>query len=325
MAYTLAQAAKLSNDVLQAGVIELFVRDDPILELLPFITIVGNGLTYNVETTEAIAKFYEVNETWLESTPDTTPATAVLRILGGDADVDNFLKQTRSDVNDLKAEAIEAKVKALKYQFMTAFYYGNNAYESKEFDGLHTLISSLIAADSSYNVVPVGSNNTTPVLLSMFQLEETVDKVKGVEKPDLMMMSKALRRGINKYLVAAGGISYADKANRRVQTIYDIPVGVSDYISDAENCDKDYGTYFGFEHTTPAASSDGATTIFVLSFGAKALTGTQNGDITIEPLGNLETKDASRFRVKWYVSMMLQNILTCAKMTGIDFDGAVGA
>lgn len=324
MAYTLAEAAKLSNDVLQAGVIELFVRDDPILERLPFITIVGNGLTYNVETTEASANFYEVGDTWVEDTPTVTPATAVLRILGGDADVDNFLKQTRSNINDLKQEAITAKVKALKYQFMSKFYYGYNAGNPKEFDGLHTLISSYLAVDSSYNVVPVGTNATTPTLLSMTKLEETVDKVKGTT-PELMMMSKAMRRGINKYLHGAGGITYEDFANKRVQTLFGVPVGVSEYISDAENCDKDYGTYFGFEHTTPAATSDGATTIFILSFGPKACCGTQNGTITTVPLGDLETKDANRYRIKWYVSLMLQNILTCAKITGVDFDGVVAA
>ncbi len=46
MALTLTEAAKLSNDVLLKGVIETLVKDSPILQKLPFIEIVGNGLTY---------------------------------------------------------------------------------------------------------------------------------------------------------------------------------------------------------------------------------------------------------------------------------------
>ena len=46
MALTLAEAAKLSNDVLLTGVIETIVNESPILQTLPFIEIVGNGLTY---------------------------------------------------------------------------------------------------------------------------------------------------------------------------------------------------------------------------------------------------------------------------------------
>ena len=47
MALTLAEAAKLSNDILLIGVIETIVYESPVLQVLPFIEIVGNGLTYN--------------------------------------------------------------------------------------------------------------------------------------------------------------------------------------------------------------------------------------------------------------------------------------
>ena len=50
MALTLAEASKLSNDVLLQGVVETIVKDSPVLQKLPFIEIVGNGLTYNKES-----------------------------------------------------------------------------------------------------------------------------------------------------------------------------------------------------------------------------------------------------------------------------------
>jgi len=46
MALTLAESEKLSNDVLLQGVIETIIKDSPVLQTLPFIQIVGNGLTY---------------------------------------------------------------------------------------------------------------------------------------------------------------------------------------------------------------------------------------------------------------------------------------
>lgn len=49
MALTLAEANKLSNDILLQGVVETIIKDSPILQRLPFIEIVGNGLTYNQE------------------------------------------------------------------------------------------------------------------------------------------------------------------------------------------------------------------------------------------------------------------------------------
>ena len=53
MALTLEEASKLSNDMLLQGVVETIVKDSPVLKELPFIEIVGNGLTYNQVPTVA--------------------------------------------------------------------------------------------------------------------------------------------------------------------------------------------------------------------------------------------------------------------------------
>lgn len=58
MAITLAEAAKLSNDILLVGVIETIIYDSPILQTLPFIEIVGNGLTYNQTCTLADTQYH---------------------------------------------------------------------------------------------------------------------------------------------------------------------------------------------------------------------------------------------------------------------------
>jgi hypothetical protein len=97
MALTLAEAAKLSNDVLLTGVIETIIKDSPVLQRLPFIEIVGNGLTYNRENAAPTASFFDVGDTWTESTPTFTQLTVTLKIMGGDADIDNFLIATRSN------------------------------------------------------------------------------------------------------------------------------------------------------------------------------------------------------------------------------------
>ncbi|MDO8532663.1 MAG: hypothetical protein Q7T26_10975 [Dehalococcoidia bacterium] len=117
MALTLAEASKLSNDTLLAGVMETIVQESPILQLLPFVEVVGNGLTYNQENAAATAGFYDVGDTWAESTPTFTQVTATLKILGGDADVDAFLARTRSNIQDLEAAIVQLKAKAVAYKF----------------------------------------------------------------------------------------------------------------------------------------------------------------------------------------------------------------
>ena len=60
MALTLAEAGKLANDVLLQGVIETVIKDSPVLQTLPFIEIVGNGLAYNRENRAPTVAFYGV-------------------------------------------------------------------------------------------------------------------------------------------------------------------------------------------------------------------------------------------------------------------------
>jgi hypothetical protein len=136
MALTLVEAEKLSNDVLLQGIIETIIKDSPILQMLPFIQIVGNGLSYTRETILPTVDFYDVGDTWVESTPGFTKSTATLKIMGGDADVDNFLKSTRSNVQDLETAVIEQKAKAVRHEFEQQFLYGNATTSPKQFDGI---------------------------------------------------------------------------------------------------------------------------------------------------------------------------------------------
>ena len=325
MALTLVEAAKYSNDILQVGVIEKLVYQDPILSRLMFKDIVGNGLTYNIETTMSGASFYGVGDTWVESTSAVTPTTAVTTILGGDADVDNFLKATRSNLQDLMGEQITAKTKAIKKAYMDMFFYGyynaGAGYDAKGFDGLHALIKSQAATATIYeNTVCVAATSGTAFLLSLAQLEEAVDDVKN-GPADLILMSKAMRRNLNKYLNGVGGITKAEVQGKTVQTLFDIPVAVSDYIIDTEDATKDYGNgKYGFDYTVGTAkstTSDAATTIFALHFAPEGVCGIQSLPITVENLGALETKDAVRVRIKWYPGLMLQSIISAAKVSGI--------
>ena len=73
MALTLTEAAKLSNDILLQGVIETVIKDSPVLQTLPFIEIVGNGLTYNREKAAPTVGFYSVGDTWAERHADVHP------------------------------------------------------------------------------------------------------------------------------------------------------------------------------------------------------------------------------------------------------------
>lgn len=46
MPLTLAEAAKLSNDLIKVGVIETIIKDSPVLQRLPFIEMTSRHLPH---------------------------------------------------------------------------------------------------------------------------------------------------------------------------------------------------------------------------------------------------------------------------------------
>ena len=293
MALTLNEAAKLSNDMLLSGVIETVVKESPILQVLPFIEIVGNGLTYNRENAAATASFFDVGDTWTEDTPTFTQQTATLKILGGDADIDNFLLATRSNVQDLKAAVVQLKAKAVQQKFDDTFINGDTVADPKSFDGIDKLTTG-------GQTVSMGTNGGT---LTLAKLDELVDLIKA-GKPDMLLMSKRSRRTLNSLARSAGSFLETDRNEfgQMVQFYDGVPVGLSDDISDAK---------------TVGTSSD-TSTIYAVQFGEGGVAGlTAPGSLQVEDVGSLTTQDATRTRVKWYVSLAVFNDLKLAKLIGV--------
>ena len=294
MALTLTESAKLSQDMLLTGVIETIVKDSPVLQAIPFIEVVGNGLTYNQEKTLPSVAFYEPGDTWDESTPTFTQVTANLKILGGDADVDNFVKATRSNLQDLEATVVALKAKATQQTFDTTFIDGNSTTNSKAFDGIDKLAVAT-------QTVSMGANGGA---LTLDKLDEAIDKVRG-GKPDMLIMSRRSRRKLSSLGRTAGsGVVVADRNQFGMMTDYydGIPVGVSDFVSDA----KTVGT------------SRDCSTVYAVQWGEGAVSGlTAPGGLQMERVGSLETKDATRVRVKWYVAIAVFNSLKLAKLSGV--------
>jgi hypothetical protein len=358
MSISLEEASKLSNDVLLQGIIETIIKDSPILQELPFIQIVGNGLTYNREKSLPTVGWYApVSGTWTQSEPQFEQVTAALKVLGGDADVDNFLKATRSNVQDLEAAVIEQKAKALRHEFENTFLNGDSGVDANQPDGLYkTLTDAYWAASTAYSlgdiVVPKGAGQgaengfryecttagtsdaseptwptvegetvddntvtwtcrfghwlgtgTNGATLSFNNLDKLIDLVRG-GKPDMLLMSRRSRRKVQSLIRAAGTMleTRPGKYLEQIQMYNGIPIAVSDWVKD------DY---------TVGTSTD-CSAIFAFQMGEGAVCGLSSPElIQIERIGSLETKDASRTRVKWYVSLALFSVVKAAMLTGV--------
>ena len=301
MALTLTEAAKYTTNMVKRGVLEIIINDSYVMQKLPFTDVVGNAYQYLRESSLGSASFYDPNEQWTESTPTVTQHTAGIKIMGGDADIDEFIKATRSDKNDLESEVIEMKAKGIKHTFLDKFYYGNSTTNTKEFDGLHALVGT------DYKISE-GSGSTGDEL-TMSNMDIAIDLFRD-GMPDCILMTRAVRRRIRQFIRANGGLYQAEfgEWGQQIKSYQDIPIHVDDFLVQTETIAS--GVF--------SAKTGGATSsIFFARFGTKDLLGLQNGGLQTKKLGQLETKDAHRWRIRWYVGLALLREFALARIDGV--------
>lgn len=295
MALTKAQAALLTQDLMLRGVIETVVMESEILNFLPFMSVVGTAVTYNRELVMPAATFYDVGDTWTEATPTTTQVTAALKILGGDADVDNFLQQTYANPNDLAAEVLISRSKSVAHKFSETFVYGDDAVDAKSFDGLNVMY-------------PIGGSQTLTGganggALTLDLMDQLIDTVKP-GRPNILFMSKRSRRKLSSLRRASGNLLETDRDEFGLRALfYDgIRIVVDDFQLDNE-----------VKGTSGAVTSS----VYALKTDGSGVRGLENGGIVVDPIGDLETKDAKRYRTKWYCGLALMSTLAGARLEGL--------
>lgn len=302
MALTLLEASKLNDgDVHRTGIIEMFAANSDLLRVLPFSDVPGGSLSYNQEGKLPGVAFRGFNEAYSESVGILNPQVEVLKIAGGDLDVDKAILKTRGMSQRPVQEAL--KVKAMSLYLTGKLLNGDSETEPREFDGLRKRIQG-------YQLVP--ANTTAPSANSPLALETLDAAIDRVDNPTHLIMSKDMRR---KLTVAArnyqvgGFIDYAiDEFGKRVTMYNDLPILIVDY-DDAGNKILD------FNEAGPAGGSS-CQSIYVVAIGDGMVTGLQNGVMEVEDLGQLQTKPVYRTRIEWLVGLAAMHGRCAARIWG---------
>lgn len=301
MALTLLEANKLNDgDIKKQAVIQMFAEGSDLLRVMPIEDINGSSLTYDLEAKLPGVGFRGINEAFTESTGVINPQTEILRIVGGDLDVDKqIIKQRGMAVRDTH-EAM--KIKALTLTITDKIINGDSTSDPREFDGFRVRVggSQLVEATQT-----AGTNGP----LSLFQLDEAIDKVDGVTH---LIMSKTMRNLINAAARAGvGGVIEwdLDEFGKRFATYNGYPILI---VDTNQNDIK----IIDFNEAGPAAGTV-STSIYVVAFGEDKVMGIQNGGIDVTDLGEIDAKPVWRTRVDWAFSVAVQHGRSLARIWGI--------
>lgn len=299
---TLLESAKLTQDMLLAGVIEQIVEVNPIYEIFPFTEIEGNALAYSREKVLGDTQFLNVGGTITAKAPaEFDKVTSGLTTIIGDAEVNGLIQATRSNYTDQKAIQVASKAKSIGRKYQDSMINGDGT--GNTFEGL---ISLLPAAQ----IVTPATNGQA---LSFELLDELIDKIKDKDgQVDYLMLSARTLRSYFSLLRGLGGASIGDvitlPSGRQIPAYRNIPMFRNDWLPTNQT----------------QGSATTATTIFAGTFddgsgthGVAGLTAMDAAGVRVEEVGVSETKDETITRVKMYCGMALFSELGLAAAPGV--------
>ena len=140
----LAEAQKLVQSKLLAGVVEETIEEGQLLPRLPVVTINSKTLLYNRESTLPSADFYDIHEQipWTADVDYATQVEVTLKRVIRQDILDNFMLKTYKDPNDYKTQIISELRKGCMRTVESTLLYGDATGTHKEFDGLMKLCAA---------------------------------------------------------------------------------------------------------------------------------------------------------------------------------------
>lgn len=298
MALQLVEAQKLSKDVLQAGIIETIVKESSVLAVLPFQEIEGNAYSYNVEKALPTVAFRAVNEAYTANEAQFEQRSENLVILGGDVELDRFILQTLSNVNDQMGVQIMEKAKAIANTFTKTFFKGKKATDPKEFDGLDVRIAGTaqeIDFTTSAEIEATAKGNAR----KLDALNTLLDTVRG--GADALYMNKRVKRKILAVLQAS------DHYVEQGQDAFGRPVEM----------------YGGVPLHTVENEILADTDIYAVKFGAYThVAGLTNGGVQVRRLGETSAKAVEVTRIEFFCGLAQFNPYSSARLKNFGVDPA---
>lgn len=303
---TLAEAAKLQQNPLVAGVIETIVTVNPVYQVMPFDQIVGNALQYNKEKVIGGVDFVGIGgDASVNAIPAgaKTPAefesvTTALKPLIGDAYVDHFIQTTMDNPNNQKAIQVASKAKGLAREFQDTMINGDEGSNPKSFDGLSQLVPAAQTLDQNSAV------------FSFEMLDELMSIVKAKDgQVDFFMMPDVVLRKYLTLLRALGGAGIGETVtlpnSTQVMAYRGVPMFRNDWIPVSGSPVKLTDIYAG-------CWDDGSRKV-----GVAGLTSSNQSGIFVNDIGEAESTNDTITRLRFYAGFAVFSELGIARASEV--------
>ena len=297
MALNLSEAKKHSRNPQELAIVTE-LSAGPLLSVLPFREIQGNGLFWKREESLGDVGFRNYNASYTETYGEGSQQSESLRLFGGDIKIDKAILDLEG--GESRAYQVQSKTRAMRLAWESLFINGDSNQSPSEFDGL---AARLPAADYATNSQVI-RNASAAATLDLGALDEAIDAVDANGGTKYLVMSKSARRALTVKARASAQIDIARNEFGYQQMVYaGLPV---------IELDRDHQNVAILD-ATPADQS-----IYIVTFGNDLLTGIQNGGVQVRELGESFATPQVITRVEWYCGLALVNGRAAARLTNVN-------
>lgn len=195
MAMTLAEMKAGMSDKVSQQIVDIFLRESEILQLLPFDNCVspqgGSTLTYSYiqKKLPSVAAFRALNAEYTANQATVEKKSADLKIFGGKFQIDRVLKQAEGPWNNM-AYQIREKVLAAISLFHYTMINGDATTRNAEFDGLDKMLAG---TSTEYNTgASIDISTMTQLKANADQLYEQIQLLIKNTSADALLMNSAM-------------------------------------------------------------------------------------------------------------------------------------
>lgn len=195
MAMTLAEMKAGMSDKVSQQIVDIFLRESEILQLLPFDNCVspqgGSTLTYSYiqKKLPSVAAFRALNAEYTANQATVEKKSADLKIFGGKFQIDRVLKQAEGPWNNM-AYQIREKVLAAISLFHYTMINGDATTRNTEFDGLDKMLAG---TSTEYNTgASIDISTMTKLKANADQLYEQIQLLIKNTSADALLMNSAM-------------------------------------------------------------------------------------------------------------------------------------
>jgi hypothetical protein len=291
----------------ESGLYKRFTELSPVLEILPWVQIQGNSLTYTIEDSLPTAANRPVNGTYTSSTPAANKVTEELKITGDQGQIDNYLIATQGDQQkavDLKVALFDSLAQAVSNKIDQDFWEGDTIADINAVDGMRNRISG----NQAVNV----TTNGGPITIDL--LDQVIDLVPFPNRH--AFLNRFTRRKINALLRAAGtSIQMSMSPNevgRQLDMYGDVQFHVVERTGDASSI-------LGFDEQS--GSSATTASVYVVALGEELVHGIYAGSmpagLNVKDFGELQTAPQILGRLETYWGICKKHDRAASRLRGI--------